>query len=122
MTRSSYAPTRNLMDKLLALAGVAVVVLEIYILVESPYHVLLLAFGVLLIYVGTWRLVGRLLHRRMNIVLREEIDTFISLARELYSHRTNSDSARLHQTKAALRESLERIISAASKYQDQPER
>jgi hypothetical protein len=97
-------------------------VLEVYILVESPYHVLLLAFGVLLIYVGTWRLVGRLLHRRMNIVLREEIDTFISLARDLYSHRTNSDSARLHQTKAALRESLERIISAASKYQDQPER
>jgi hypothetical protein len=122
MTRSSYAPTRNLMDKVLALAGLAIVVLEVYILVESPYHVLLLAFGVLLIYVGTWRLVGRLLHRRMNIVLREEIDTFISLARDLYSHRTNSDSARLHQTKAALRESLERIISAASKYQDQPER
>jgi hypothetical protein len=119
---ASYAPTRNLMDKVLALAGVAVVVLEIYILVDSPYHVLLLAFGVLLIYVGTWRLVGRLLHKRMNILLREEIDTFITLARNLYSHRTHSDSARLHSTKAALRESVERIISAASKYQDQPKK
>jgi hypothetical protein len=119
---ASYAPTRNYMDKLLALAGVAIVVLEIYMLVESPYHVLLLAFGVLLIYVGTWRLVGRLLHRRMNLLLREEIDTFITLARDLYTHRTASDSARLHSTKAALRESVERIISAASKYQDQPEK
>jgi uncharacterized membrane protein len=119
--KASYAPTRNLMDRLLALAGLAIVVLEVYILVESPFHVLLLAFGVLLIYVGTWRLVGRLLHRRMNKVLRGEIDKFIKLARDLYSHRTNADAARLHQTKAALRESVERIISAASKYQDQPE-
>lgn len=119
--KASYAPTRNLLDKMLALAGLAVVVLEVYILVESPFHVLLLAFGVLLIYVGTWRLVGRLLHRRMNKVLREEIDTFITLARNLYSHRTNADAARVHQTKGALRESVERIISAASKYKDQPE-
>ncbi|MGD2216768.1 MAG: hypothetical protein PVJ64_08425 [Gemmatimonadales bacterium] len=118
---ASYAPTRNMIDKILAMVGLAIVVLEIYILVESPLHVIILAFGVLLIYVGTWRLVGRLLHRRMNKVLRDEIDTFITLARNLYSHRTNSDSARLHQTKAALRESVERIISAASKYQDQPE-
>lgn len=118
---TSFAPTRNLVDKMLALAGLAIVVLEIYILVDSPLHVIVLAFGVLLIYVGTWRLVGRLLHRRMNKVLRGEIDTFITLARNLYSHRTRGDSARLHQTKAALRESVERIISAGSKYQDQPE-
>jgi hypothetical protein len=58
----------------------------------------------------------------MNILLREEIDTFIALARDLYTHRTASDSARLHSTKAALRESVERIISAASKYQDQPKK
>lgn len=120
--KASYAPTRNLFDKMLALAGLALVVLEIYILVASPFHVLLLAFGVLLIYVGTWRLVGRLLHRRMNKVLREEIDAFIKLARDLYSHRTNADAERLLQTKAALRESVERIISAASKYQDKSEK
>jgi len=119
---TSYAPTRNLTDKVLALAGLAVVVLEIYVLVDSPLHVLILAFGVLLIYVGTWRLVGRLLHRRMNRILRDEIDTFITLARSLYSYRTNSDAARVHQTKAALRESVERIITAASKYQDQSEK
>lgn len=119
---ASYAPTRNLMDKVLALAGLAIVVLEIYILVDSPLHVIILALGVLLIYVGTWRLVGRLLHRRMNRRLRGEIDAFITLARDLYSHRTNSDSARFHSTKAALRESVERIISAASKYQEQPEK
>ena len=71
--------------------------------------------------VGTWRLVGRLLHRRMNTVLRVEIDKFIMLARDLYGHRTQADAARLHQTKAALRETLERIISAASKYQESPE-
>ncbi|UCC74623.1 MAG: hypothetical protein JSV86_08770 [Gemmatimonadota bacterium] len=118
---ASYAASRNMLDRLLALAGLVIVVVEIYALVDAPLHALLLAFGVLLIYVGTWRFVGRLLHRRMNRVLREQIDTFISLARDLYTHRTNGDSARFLETKAALRDTTERIISAASSYQEQPE-
>jgi uncharacterized membrane protein len=116
-----YTASRSMPDILMALAGVAIVVVVIYTVFESPLSALVFAFGVMLIYIGTWRLTGRLLHRRMNRVMRREIDNFISLSRALYTSRTNSDSARFYQTKAALRESVERIISAASTYQDDTE-
>jgi uncharacterized membrane protein len=109
---------RGLPDKLLAVIGLAIVVIELYVLDLSPQHALLLAFGVLLIYVGSWRLTGQLLHKRENRALRGEIHKLIALTRDLYTHRTNGDSARLKETKAALRESLERIITAATYKED----
>ncbi len=117
----TYVPSRSTLDHILALSGLVIVVVEIYTLLASPLHVLLLAVGILLIYIGSWRLTGRLLHRRLNTTLREEIDNFIALTRELYSHRTDGDSAAVHETKAALRDSFERILNAASVYSEQPE-
>lgn len=105
-------------DKVLALVGLLIVVAEIYVLAISPIHALVLALGVLLIYLGTWRTTGKLLHRRANMVLRGELDQFISLVRKLYGSRTKADSAGIHEAKAELRESLERIISAANTYQE----
>jgi uncharacterized membrane protein len=106
------------LDKVIALLGVAIVALELYILSLPPLHVLLLALGAMLIYIGTWRFTGRLLHRRANQALRGELDQFIELVRRLYSSRSSGDSAAIHQTKSDLRASLERIIEAANTVQE----
>jgi uncharacterized membrane protein YfcA len=116
LPRSSF---RTSLDRLAALAGLGIVAGEIYALGYPPGHVLLLAFGALLIYVGTWRVAGRLLHRRANTVLRAEIEQFIALVRKFYSARTRGDAAALHATKTALRSSFERILSAAGTYQEE---
>ncbi len=110
------------LDTALALGGAAVLILEFVNLDSSPFHIPLIALGALMIYIGVWRFSGQMLHRRANRVLRIEIDHFVSLVRELYSHRTNADAASVYETKAALRESVERIISAASIYQKEPRR
>jgi uncharacterized membrane protein len=115
---TSAIPWRTL-DKVIALLGVAIVALEIYVLSLEPLHVLLLALGAMLIYVGTWRFTGRLLHRRANRTLRGEVENFIGLVRRLYSSRSSGDAAGIHEAKAELRESLERIINAANTVQDE---
>ncbi|NIR43389.1 MAG: hypothetical protein GWN99_05565 [Gemmatimonadetes bacterium] len=110
-------PWRTL-DKIVALIGVTIVAVELYVLALPPLHVLLLALGAMLLYVGTWRLTGRLLHKRANLVLRGELDTFIRQVRKLYSDRSSGDSAAIHETKAELRATLDRIIGAANTVQE----
>ena len=107
------------LDKVIALLGVVIVAVEIYTLSLQPLHVLLLALGAMMIYVGTWRFTGRLLHRRANRTLRGEVERFIGLVRKLYSSRSSGDAAGIHEAKAELRASLERIIDAANTVQDE---
>jgi hypothetical protein len=116
-----FSPSHTAPDKLLALAGILIVVAEVYIGSYSPLHALFLAIGILAIYVGSWRFTGRLIHRRANTALRGEVDRFVSLVRQLYTDRTEGDAASLHQTKAELRECYERIINAAVNYQEPTE-
>ncbi len=112
--------SRSSIDKLLALGGIILVLVLIYRFDYSPLQTLFVAIGTMMIYVGGWRQTGQLLNRRANRILRKEIDDFTRLVRKLYSGRTNGDSAAIHETKAQLRESFERILAAAANYQEQP--
>ena len=111
---SSKVTLRAAFDKLLAVAGLAIVVVQLYLVSYSLLNVLLLAVGILLMYIGTWRLMGTLVHKRVNKELRAELDEFISLVRRLTSSRVNGDRANAAETRAAIHESVERIISMAS--------
>jgi hypothetical protein len=116
---TTFAPTRVLIERLLALGGLAIVLLEIFAFGFSVIHVLVLALGTLMIYVGSWRLTGGFMRDRSNVVLRSEIERFLILVRQLYSSRTRADSAAIHETKAKVRESAELIISAAGTLKDE---
>ena len=105
--------SRALADRLLAVIGIVLVSVQIYVQNLSLGNAVVLALGVLLIYVGSWRLAGPLLHRRANAALRKELDGFTSLVRQLSSHNAKSDGSSAPDTTGALRESLERIIAAA---------
>ena len=111
---SSKVTLRAAFDRLLAVAGLAIVVVQLYLVSYSLLNVLLLALGILLMYIGTWRLMGTLVHKRVNKELRAELNEFISLVRRLTSSRVNGDSSTATQTRAAIHESVERIISIAS--------
>lgn len=116
---TTFAPTRTLLERLLALGGLVIVLLEIFAFGFSAIHVLVLAVGTLMVYVGTWRLTGGFMRDRSNVVLRSEIERFLILVRQLYASRSKADSASIHETKAKVRESAERIISAAGTLKDE---
>ena len=105
--------SRVLADRLLAVIGIVLVSVQIYVQNLSLGNAVILALGVLLIYVGSWRLAGPLLHRRANAALRKELDDFTSLVRQLSLHNAKGDGSSTPDTTGALRESLERIIAAA---------
>lgn len=109
----SLLPWRTALDRLLALGGAVIVIVEFWTLDASPFHVPIIALGTLMIYIGTWRLTGHLLYKRRNKPLRTEIQHFIWLVRQLCAQKTGADAAEVDKTEAALRESLERIISVA---------
>ena len=115
---TTLAPTRILLERLLALGGLVIVLLEIFAFETAPLHVMLAALGALMIYVGTWRLTRGFVSQRSNNVLRAEINRYLVLVRQLYAGRTKGDSAAIHETKTKLRDATERIIQAASKYKD----
>jgi len=106
-------PWRATLDRLLALGGAVIVIAEFWILDASPFHIPVIALGTLMIYIGTWRLTGHLLYKRRNRPLRTEIHQFIGLVRQLCAHKTRADATETAKTEAALRESVERIISVA---------
>ena len=115
----NLVPTRAMLERLLALGGLLIVLLELFVFDTSPLHVIVTAVGTLMIYVGTWRLTGGFVSQRSNVVLRAEINRFLVLVRQLYSERSHGDSAGIHETKTKLRDSAERIISAAADYKDE---
>lgn len=116
---ATFAPSRIILERLLALSGLVILLLEIFVFDVSPLNVLLIVLASLFLYVSLWRLTGGFVSERSNVVLRAEINRFLALVRDLYAGRSKGDSAAIHETKSRLRDSAERIIEAASKYQDE---
>jgi hypothetical protein len=84
------------------------------LLAYSPIHVAVVVLGVLMIYVGIWRLSSHLLpNRRIFMPLRCEVDEFIRLVRRLNAQRSHRDVSAAFETAAELRETVERVIAAA---------
>jgi hypothetical protein len=105
--------SRALFDRLLALGGTVIIVVEFLTLDASPFHIPLIALGVLMVYIGLWRLAGRLIYKRVNKPLRAEVNHFISLVRQLSAQKAGGDAKRIAECDAALREMLDRIVEIA---------
>ena len=105
--------SRAVFDRLLALGGAVVILVEFLTLDASPFHIPTIALGALMIYIGLWRLTGRLIYKRVNKPLRADINHFISLVRQLSAQKAGGDAKRIAECDAALREMLDRIIATA---------
>ncbi len=109
-----FQVSRSTLDKGIALTGVALVMVQLLLLAYSPIHVLMVVVGVLLIYVGIWRLFSNVLpDRRVYRPLRGEVDLFIRLVRQINRQRVSGDLTAAFETASDLRESVERVIDAA---------
>ena len=105
--------SRTASDRLLALGGAALIFYEFLTLDASPFHIPVIAIGALMIYIGLWRLTGRLIYKRVNQPLRSDVNHFISLVRQLCAQKAGGDPKRIAEAEAALREMLDRIIKIA---------
>jgi hypothetical protein len=106
--------SRATFDKAVALTGVLLVLSQLLLLAYSPIHVAVVVLGVLMIYVGIWRLVSHMLpNRRVYMPLREEVDEFIRLVRRLNAERASGNLPAAFETGAELRETVERVIAVA---------
>ena len=105
---------RAVIDKLLALSGAAIVLVQLLMLSQSPLQVATVIFGVLLIYVGIWRLSSHFLpERRTFTPLRAEVNEFIRLVRKLNVERARGDFTAAFETSAELREAVEQVVVKA---------
>jgi hypothetical protein len=105
--------SRAVFDRRLAVVGAVIIVVEFLTLDASPFHIPVIALGALMIYLGLWRLTGRLIYKRVNKRLRADVNNFISLVRQLSAQKAGGDAKRTAECDAALREMLDRIIAAA---------
>ncbi|UCC71595.1 MAG: hypothetical protein JSV86_14560 [Gemmatimonadota bacterium] len=110
---ASLLLSRAVLDRLLALGGAVVIVVEFLTLDASPFHIPVIALGALMVYLGLWRLTGRLIYKRVNKPLRADVNHFISLVRQLSAQKSGGDAKRIAESEVALREMLDRIIAAA---------
>lgn len=109
-----FKVSRATFDKGTALTGVLLVLSQLLLLAYSPIHVAVVVVGVLMIYVGVWRLASHLFpNRRIYMPLREEVDEFIRLVRRLNSERASGNLPAAFETGAELRETVERVIAVA---------
>jgi hypothetical protein len=106
--------SRATLDKTLVLTGAAIVLVQLILLARSPVQVAVVILGVVMIYMGKWRMVSHLLpDRRIYTPLRGEVDEFMELVRKLNDERARGDFTAAFETGAELRETVERIVAAA---------
>ena len=81
-----------MIDRILALGGITIIVLQVTIMAADPYEktlaalriqVAVVALGLALNQIGVWHLSSGLFSGRRYFGLRAEVDTFIKLVRQL---------------------------------------
>ncbi len=105
---------RNVIDRVVTYTGVLLVLGTVIFAQGSTLEVPLVVAGLLTLQVGMWRGASGLLpSARRNHALRDQVDQFIKLVREMY-HAANAKEASAFETVAEkLRARTEAVIDAA---------
>ncbi len=105
---------RNVIDRFVIYTGV-VLVLGMMLLTEaSVQQTSLVLFGLLLVQLGVWRVAGALLpDARRNQPLRDEVNRFINLVREMYRVANAKEASAFKAVSEELRAQTESVIDAA---------
>ena len=104
---------RNVIDRLVIYTGV-VLVLGMMLFTEAPvWQMLLVLFGLLLVQLGVWRVASALMpNMRRNQPLRDEVDQFIKLVREMYRVANAKEASAFETVADKLRARTEGVIDA----------
>ena len=105
---------RNVIDRLVFYTGIGLVLGTLSFMEASVRQTSMVVFGLILVQLGVWRAASMgLPSARRNQSLRDEVNQFIKLVREMY-HAANAKDASLFETVAdQLRTRTEGVIDAA---------
>ena len=105
---------RNVIDRLVIYGGVLLVLGTMVFTEASVMQTLMVLFGLLILQVGVWRGASALLPTaRRNQPLRDEVDQFIKLVREMYRVANAKDASAFETVADKLRARTEGVIDAA---------
>ena len=105
---------RNVIDRVVTYTGVLLVMGTVIFTEASAPQMLLMLSGLLILQLGVWRVASRLLpSARRNHALREKVDQFIQLVRELYRAANAGDASEFETVAYNLRARTEHVIDAA---------
>ena len=105
---------REAIDTALVIIGVTIIAVRVLSIADSGNDMVVVAVGIMMIYLGVWGLGTHLLpSRRIFSHLRSEVDDFLSLVRKLNTHSVNGESALVDATKTEMREAIEQMAAAA---------
>ncbi len=105
---------RNVIDRLAIYTGVVLVLGMMVFTAASVWQTLLVLGGLLLVELGVWRVASALLpNARKNQPLRDEVDQFIKLVREMYRVANAKEASAFEAVSHKLRARTEGVIDAA---------
>ncbi len=105
---------RDVIDRLVIYTGVVLVLGMMLFTEASVWQTLLVLFGLLLVQLGVWRVASALLpNSRRNQPLRDEVDQFIKLVREMYRVANADQPSAFEAVSYELRARTEGVIEAA---------
>ena len=105
---------RNVIDRLVIYAGVLLVLGMMLFAAASVRQTSFVLLGLLLVQLGVWHVASALLPSvRTNQPLRDEVDRFIKLVREIYQVANAKDASAFETIAEKLRARTEGVIDAA---------
>lgn len=105
---------RKAVNSVLILGGVAIIAVQILMIAETGNEMLVVAIGIMMVYMGVWDLASRLLpNRRVYRRFRSDVDEFLDLARELNALAADGDTAGVQRTRARMVESIDQLVETA---------
>ncbi len=105
---------RDVIDRLVIYTGVVLVLGMMLFTEASVWQTLLVLFGLLLVQLGVWRVASVLMsNMRRNQPLRDEVDQFIKLVREIYRVANAKEASAFETVADKIRGRTEGVIDAA---------
>ena len=105
---------RTRIDKIMAVGGLSLILLETLLAAETPLSFVVVLFGILLTCAGILGLGRRLQPEgRIYLQLRAEVDDFLTLVRKINAQIVAAEGEQASQTNTSMHESVERIAHVA---------
>ncbi len=105
---------RDVIDRIVIYSGLLLILGTIVFTEASSIQTLLVLIGLLIFQLGVWRVASRLLpSARRNHLLREEVNQFVKLVREMYRLANAKEASAFETAVDKLRARTEGVIDAA---------
>ncbi len=106
--------TREGVDRILAIGGIVIVLVQAAVLLDSRTVLPVILLGIVVNQLGAWGIARRLRpDRRVFLALRAEVDAFIGLVRRLNSQTIEGDARGVAETRDEMVRAVDRICLAA---------